>query len=177
MPFPGPPRFNAGRPGFGDRFSTLVIVWVPHPPFLGVSCFWRLFIFAKWPGRTPFSGAEKPLIAFICELKKQVRRGLVLLGEGQFAISDRSGVAHGISNPTQQKDDSSTGKRFGSGQRWRAVPGGPIRFQRSARNSGACQTGLTSGLPRVTARVSASRVCDRGNEPAGLNHPLIGPAP
>src|SRR5882672_9963238 len=129
MPFPGPPRFNAGRPGFGDRFSTLVIVWVPHPPFLGVSCFWRLFIFAKWPGRTPFSGAEKPLIAFICELKKQVRRGLVLLGEGQFAISDRSGVAHGISNPTQQKDDSTTGKRFGFGQRWRSRAGRPDSFK------------------------------------------------
>jgi hypothetical protein len=26
----------------------------------------------------------------------------------------------GISNPTQQKEDSTTGRRFGSGQRWRA---------------------------------------------------------
>jgi hypothetical protein len=53
-------------------------------------------------GRTPFSGAEKPPIAFICELKKQVRRGVVLPGEGQSAILDRSTVAHGISNPTQE---------------------------------------------------------------------------
>ena len=41
-----------------------------------------------------FSGAKKPAIAFICKLKKQVRLGLVLFGEGQSAISDRAGVAH-----------------------------------------------------------------------------------
>ena len=40
-----------------------------------------------------------PPITFICELEKQVRRGLVLLGEGQSAISDRAGAAHGISDP------------------------------------------------------------------------------
>jgi hypothetical protein len=40
-----------------------------------------------------------PPIAFICELREQVRRGLILLGEGQSAISDHAGVAHGISNP------------------------------------------------------------------------------
>ena len=97
----------------------MVIGWVvPLKPPPRVSCFWRLFIFAKWPGRTPFSGAEKPLIAFICELKKQVRRGLVLLGEGQFAISDRSGVAHGISNPTQQKGGFKYRKKI----RFRAAP-------------------------------------------------------
>src|SRR4029434_9893856 len=79
--------------------STTVNERVPLKPVLGVSCFWRRLIFARWPGRTPFSGTNKPLIAFICELKEQVRRGLVLLGEGQFAISDCSGVAHGISNP------------------------------------------------------------------------------
>ena len=44
------------------------------------------------------SRAENPPIAFICELKKQVRIGLVLLGEGQSAISDRAGAAHAISN-------------------------------------------------------------------------------
>ena len=42
---------------------------------------------------------RNPPITFICELKKQIRRGLVLLGEGQSAISDRAGAAHGISNP------------------------------------------------------------------------------
>jgi hypothetical protein len=51
------------------------------------------------PRRTPLSRAENPPIAFICELKKQVRIGLVLLGEGQSAISDRAGAAHGTSNP------------------------------------------------------------------------------
>ena len=86
-----------------DRFSTSVIVWVPLNPRLGVSCFWRLLIFAEWPRRTPFSGAEKPPIAFICELKKQVRNGLLLRGEGQSAISDRAGVAHGLSNPNATK--------------------------------------------------------------------------
>ena len=55
---------------------------------VGVSCFWRLLIFAGWPGRKPFSGAEKPPIAFIGELKKQGRLDLVLFGEGQSAISD-----------------------------------------------------------------------------------------
>jgi hypothetical protein len=47
----------------------------------------------------PLSRAENPPIAFVCELNKQVRIGLVLLGEGQSAISDRAGAAHGISNP------------------------------------------------------------------------------
>ena len=51
---------------------------------LGVSCIWRLLNFAVWPGRKPFGGAENSSIGFICELKKQVRRGLVLLGEGTF---------------------------------------------------------------------------------------------
>ena len=53
-------------------------------------------------GPKPFSGAEKPPIAFIRELKKQVRVVLVLRGEGESAISDRSG-AHGISNPNATK--------------------------------------------------------------------------
>jgi hypothetical protein len=75
-----------------DWFST----WVPLKPHVR---FWRLLIFAGWPCRTPFSRAENPPIAFIRELKKQVRIGLVLLGEGQSAILDRVGAAHGISNP------------------------------------------------------------------------------
>jgi hypothetical protein len=83
----------------GGAFSTLVIEGVPLKPELGVSCFWRLLIFAGWPRRTPFSGAEKPPITFICELEKQIRRGFVLLGEGQSTISDRAGDAHRISNP------------------------------------------------------------------------------
>ena len=52
-----------------------------------------------WPRRKPFSGAEKPPIAFIRDLKKQVRIGPLLRGEGKFAISDRAKAAHGISNP------------------------------------------------------------------------------
>jgi len=97
----------------------LVIGWVvPLKPPPRVSSFWRLLIFARKPGRTPFRGAEKPLIAFICELKKQVRRGLVLLGKGQSAISDRPGVAHGISNPTQQKGGFKYRKKI----RFRAAP-------------------------------------------------------
>src|SRR5215471_17968934 len=74
-----------------DRFSTFVIEWVPLKPELGVSCSWRLLIFAGWPRRTPFNRAENPLIAFICEPKKQVCNGLVLLGEGQFAIIEVRG--------------------------------------------------------------------------------------
>jgi hypothetical protein len=45
-------------------------------------------------GRQPFGGAEKPPLTFIRELMQQVRLGLVLLGEGQSAISDGAGVAH-----------------------------------------------------------------------------------
>jgi hypothetical protein len=88
------PRFTPGA-GLG-HISASVIVWVgPLKPRLGVSCFRRLLAFAGWPRRTPFSGAEKPPVAFICEPKKQVRNSLVLRGEGQSAISDRPGVAHG----------------------------------------------------------------------------------
>jgi hypothetical protein len=64
---------------------------------LAGSCFWRLLILEGWPGRKPFGGAEKPPITFIRELMQQVRLGVVLLGEGQSAISDGAGVAHGIS--------------------------------------------------------------------------------
>ena len=85
------------------------IVMVPLKPYLGVSCFWELHILVGWPRRNPFSGAEKPPIAFICELEKQVRRGVVLLGEGQSAISDCAKTAHGNSNPNATRAGSSTG--------------------------------------------------------------------
>jgi hypothetical protein len=112
----GPPRFVPGRPGFGTGFQRRSLNgWVPLKPHLGVSCFWRLLIFVKWPRRTPLSRAENPPIAFICELKKQVRIGLVLLGEGQSAISDRAGAAHGISNPNATERGFKYRKRFGSG--------------------------------------------------------------
>jgi len=62
-------------------------------------CHWWRLIFEGWPRRKPFSRAEKPPIAFIRELKKQVRVGPNPAGEGQFAISDRAKVAHGNSNP------------------------------------------------------------------------------
>ena len=68
---------------------------MPHKPRLGVSCFWRLLVFAVWPGGKPFRGAEKPPIAFICQLKKQVRVGLVRCCEGEPAISERAGVGDG----------------------------------------------------------------------------------
>src|SRR5712664_652400 len=42
------------------------------------------------------------------------RPGLVLLGEGQSAISDRSGVAHGISNPNATEGGFRYRKKFGS---------------------------------------------------------------
>jgi hypothetical protein len=61
-------------------------------PELGISRLWRLLIFARWPRRSPLGRAENPPITFIGELKKQVRNCLVLLGEGQSAISDRAGV-------------------------------------------------------------------------------------
>ena len=95
------PTLQAGGwpPNAGGSVSTLVIEWVPLKPELGVSCFWWLLIFAGWPRRTPFGGAENPPITFIRELKKEVRRSFALLGEGQSAISDRAGDAHGISNP------------------------------------------------------------------------------
>ena len=72
-------------------------------PCLGITRLWRLIIFEVWPRRKPFSGAEKPPIAFICELKKQVRVGPIHGGEGQFAISDRAKAAHGNSNPNATK--------------------------------------------------------------------------
>jgi hypothetical protein len=93
----GRPALVPGGPGLPTDVSRSVIVWIPLKPHLGVSCIWRLL--AEWPRRTPLSRAEKPLIAFICELKKEVRIGLVRRDEGQPAISDRAGVAHGISNP------------------------------------------------------------------------------
>ena len=113
-----------------DRFSTPVIGWVPLKPRLSVFCFWRLLIFAEWPRRTPFSGAENPPIAFNCKLKKQIRRGLVLRGEGQSPISDRAGVAHGISNPNAtergfkyRKKDLAPGRSLGPLRRLKEAGG------------------------------------------------------
>ena len=112
------PRFT---PGAGlEHISASVIVWVgPLKPRLGVPCFWRLLVFAGWLRRTPFSGAEKPPVAFICEPKKQVRNSLVLRGEGQSAISDRPGVAHGhlksqrnITRIQLQENDLVPGRRL-----------------------------------------------------------------
>src|ERR1700738_9261 len=74
---------------------------------LGVSCFWGLLISDRWPDRKPFGGAEKPAITFIRELMQQVRLGVVLLGEGQSAVSDGAGVAHGISLLRNRTGDSS----------------------------------------------------------------------
>jgi hypothetical protein len=89
---------------------------------VGVPCFWRLLIFAGWPRRTPLSRAENPPIAFVCELKKQVRIGLVLLGEGQSAISDRAGAAHGISNPNATEQGFKYRKKIWfRAARWRAM--------------------------------------------------------
>jgi hypothetical protein len=42
---------------------------------LASPAFWLLLIFAWWP--FPIGGAENPSIAFVCELKKQVRVGLL----------------------------------------------------------------------------------------------------
>ena len=103
---------RAGRPRFGTGFQRWLL-WVPLKPH---ASFWRLLIFAGWPCRTPFSRAENPPIAFIRELKKQVRIGLVLRGEGQSAISDRAGAAHSISNPNAtERGFKYRKKRFGSG--------------------------------------------------------------
>jgi len=115
--------------GFGPGLiSTLAVVGVPLKPHPGVS--WWLLIFAGWPRRAPFSGAENPPIAFIGELKKQVRRGLVLRGEGQSAISDRAGVAHGVSNPNAtergfkyRKKDLAPGRSLGPLRRLKEAGG------------------------------------------------------
>jgi hypothetical protein len=46
---------------------------LPLKPELGVSCFWRLLVFADRQRQTPFSRAEIPPIAFVGEIKKQIR--------------------------------------------------------------------------------------------------------
>jgi hypothetical protein len=98
---------------------------------------------AGWPGRKPLSRAENPPVAFICELKKQVRVGLVPRGEGQSAIPGRADVAHGIShlNATEQ--------RFGSGR---------ARLTRASLDRGEAAAGsLTACLTSADAnRLGAS---------------------
>jgi hypothetical protein len=80
-----------------NAFTPECLIWtLPKPPRrLDPFCLSRLLICAELRPRTPFSSAEKPPIAFACELKKQVRLGLVVFGECQPAISDRTSVAHG----------------------------------------------------------------------------------
>lgn len=78
--------------------------WVPRKARLCMSRLWRRLIVAGWPGDPkPFGGAEYSPIAFICEFEEQVGLALVLLSEGQFAISHRANVAHGISNPNANR--------------------------------------------------------------------------
>jgi hypothetical protein len=72
---------------------------------------------------------------------QQVRLGVVLLGEGQSAISDGAGVAHGISLQRNRTGDSSARDRIRSREKVRpriaprpaAVPAyirpNSIRFQ------------------------------------------------
>jgi hypothetical protein len=85
-------------------FSASLMQWVSLKPKLGVTCFWRLLILVGWPGRKPLSRAENPAVAFIRELKKQVRVGLLPRGEGQSAIPGRADAVHGTSrfNATEQ---------------------------------------------------------------------------
>jgi hypothetical protein len=64
---------------------------------LGISSFWRLLGFEGRPRRMPYGRAESPSITFIREVKKELRNGLVRLGEGQSAISDCAAAAHGAS--------------------------------------------------------------------------------
>jgi len=129
------------RPVFGIGFQGRSIVRVPLKPHLGVSCIWRLLNFALWPGRKPFGGAENSPIGFICELKKQVRLCPVLFGEGQSAISDRAGVAHGHlksrHNRTRLKVQE---KRFGSGPL-----AGATEAAKGSRGSDPRLLGLTIG--------------------------------
>jgi hypothetical protein len=54
---------------------------LPFKLELGISHLWRLLIFPGWPRRSRFGCAENPPVTFICELKKQVRNGRILLGE------------------------------------------------------------------------------------------------
>jgi hypothetical protein len=75
------------------RHGCVPMLSLPLKPEPGISCFWRLLIFAEWQPPTPFGRAENPPIAFVGELEKQVRNGLVRLSEGQFAISGRAGIA------------------------------------------------------------------------------------
>jgi hypothetical protein len=83
---------------YRDRFSTTVNRVGPTH-----TAPWRLVHLAAahfCGGRAErHSAVQRILIAFICELKKQVCNGLVLLGERQFAISKCAGDALGISNP------------------------------------------------------------------------------
>jgi hypothetical protein len=87
------PVVNAGRRQYleGTERGALVprlclrqVFNVGHSmgqPFL-CSCFSRRLIFEGWPSRNPFGRAEKPPIAFICDLEKQIRIGPVLRGRG-----------------------------------------------------------------------------------------------
>jgi hypothetical protein len=90
---------HAGRPGLGTGFQRPSFNGsnsnraLASPAFGGCS-------FLRDSRAERHSAVQRiPRSHFICELKKQVRLVLVLLGEGQSAISDCAGVAHGISNP------------------------------------------------------------------------------
>jgi hypothetical protein len=92
--------------GFGAAltFSTSEKEFIPvrrqsAQAAICVSRLGRLLIFVIWPRRSPFSGAEKSPIAFICELKKQIGIGLVIRREGQPAVPNCAAVAHSFSGP------------------------------------------------------------------------------
>jgi hypothetical protein len=114
-------------------------------------------------------------IAFICELKKQVRIGLDLRGEGQSAISDGAGAAH-TQIPTQQDEDSSTRKSFGS---WPPAgvpcavtdrPEPPSRLLASVASKLSC--GDRGFGPALTPPI---RVSSPPLQPGGFSFALVGP--
>jgi hypothetical protein len=112
---------------------------------------------------------RSPPIAFICELKKQVRPCLVLLGEGQSAISGRAGAAHGtrplveapqmkkVKNRIQNTGDVETsrsvpsaaamiGAEFGGGAGSGSLPSSPNG--RKPTRSGGRASSAAPGTPK-----------------------------
>jgi hypothetical protein len=99
--------------------------------------------------RTLTEGRGHTHCGIICELKKQVRIGLVLRGEVQPAISDRARVAHGtqISPDRQALQDAVSGRSARCCLHRRGEPDQPLV-------NASCDVGLAGFAERILAPLS-----------------------
>jgi hypothetical protein len=122
------PRFNAGRPLFGTGFQRWSLYGSRSNRALASPAFGGCSFLRDSRGERHSAVQRSPRSHSSASLRSRSAVALSSWARVSLRYRIARALLMGNSNPTQQKEDSSTGKRFGSGQRWRAVPGCPDSF-------------------------------------------------